>query len=157
MGLLYFELTGNVEFFRVRAMEHGFDMLMARTSYGIAGLGEAHAITTLIEEMRAEPAMEFRLSMRNPSGQCLKELLDLRVPEEELRYYIVTSLDIRNGDLLVCEKLGGRYFVIRRPSKKERQNRSSAPILVTRERTQYFAELGTDFDIDQADFSRFAF
>ncbi|MCI0601807.1 hypothetical protein L0156_02230 [bacterium] len=157
MGLLYFELTGNVEFFRLRAMEHGFDLLMARTPYGIAGLGETHAITTLIEEMRAEPAMEFRFSLRNLSSQCLKELVDLHVPEDELRYYIVTSLDIKNRDLLVCEKSQGRYFVIRRPSKKECQNRSNAPILITREKTQYFAEFGTDFDIDQADFSRFAF
>lgn len=157
MGLLYFELTGNVEFFRVLAMDHGFDMLMARTLHGITGLGETHAITTLIEEMRAEPAMEFRFCLRNPSGQCLKELLDLQVPEDNLRNYIASSLNINDGDLLVCEKSGQRYFVIRRPSKKERQSRSNAPILVTRERTQYIAELGTDFEINQADFLKFAF
>jgi len=107
--------------------------------------------------MRAEPAMEFRLSLGNPSGQCLADLLNLLVPEEELRRYILRSLGIKKGDLLVCVRLGERYYVIRRPSKKERLNRSREPILVTRERTQYFAELGNDFHVDQADFSKFAF
>lgn len=156
-NLLYFELAGNAKYFYRRVVDHQFDLLMADTRFGLAGLGDTHSLNVLIDEIGWEREMEFRLLLSNPTEESIKGLVALGKRESEIRSFVMRSQNINPGDLVVVEKVGSKCYVIDRPWQKRLARRNSEAVRITTETTELVGEVGKDFRVEDLDFCKFAF